>query len=839
MSISSASNKPSVAPRALAQSPSPAGALAQVRSAEQPSRTQPVLAKKPEAVKDGFDLATVKKAAVALRGESQGVSKGVLAAAAGLSSPEKTEGPPPPRQTLTAEQAAQKEVSIETVATTQKETEEARAKLHEETKKEVDNLFSMAAGKAPIPKNSEVKQTSDTQAELVRRNEAGEVIERTVATRQPDGSVVLDSANFEGGQNVRDRLEANADGSTYAQHAEWPGQNETEGLKNFGDIDRAKDPNLVYTAQRVSHGKDNQLEIEKYSQAGGAVSGSKTSYHQERLNIDDKLEGDFDGRKLVDTEETYSYSIPAPGPDGKQPNPQYQRTERFSQDPGRSGPIQATAVTSRELDGHVRFAGEGPHSRVELDAVRTEYARGGGEHYDADDAYDKGQTPKQWLLEKKTSDNTLDTQTFLEGQPKVTTITHTEVNGDTVKQSSKGTVLKPDGKGDFADVEGASTTKYAADGSIEYLNSVRKEADGTTALDEYESQREVTDQGLKLGERVRSTRTSPDGQKTTGEQVTQSLISGEGVQLLGARNTTTGPDGSSATTQVDSKGSRLSVTGPGGRDPHEVRKPEDIPDEAIKELATNSLVAINQEIVEYSNNGGANAFRVVQGLSTPNDKGQVGLPDRLTNAVGGSEGLAKVSQGIKGSATAVAGVAGVTAGIAGLIDGAKSGNKAVIARGVFDTIGGAANLYETGESFYKLFKGKSDLGGAGKWVGGAAQGAGGVPAAGGSSVVSRIGGALKGLGGAANVIGAAVGIATGAIDISEGIKGGHSGQVVKGALGVAGAVGGVVAGIVAGSAFGGPIGIAAGAIVGGLVLVGQKIVELIADDEHQISFQQI
>jgi hypothetical protein len=836
MSIS-VSNKFSLVARPSTTAASNKGNLAQVRSPEQQLRTQAAVARKLAEVKDGFDLSQVKRAAVALKAEGTRAPPDVVATAG----PSGTEGPAPTRQTLTAEQAAMKEVEIKTVATTQKETEEARARLHEETQNQVNNLFDMAAGKAPIPKNSEVKQTADNQAELVRRNEKGEVVERTVATRQPDGSVVLDSSTFDNGRNVRDRLEANADGGTYAQHAEWPGQNEAEGLKNFGDIDRSKDPNLVYTAQRVNHGPEGQLQIEKYSQAGGAVSGSKTSYHQESLNIDDKLEGDFDRRKPVDTEETYSYSIPAPGPDGKQPNPQYQRTERFSQDQGRSGPIQATAVTNRELNGHVQFAGEGPHSRVELDKVRDEYAHGGdgrGEQYDADDAYKTGQTPKQWLLEKKTSDTTLDTQTFLEGQPKVSTITHTEVNGNTVKQTSKGTVLKPDGGGDFADVEGASTTVYAQDGSIEHFNSASKEPDGTQAIDVYDSQREVTDRGLKLGERVSSTRISPDGKTTKGEHVTQSLISGEGVQLLGARNTTTGPDGSSATTQVDSKGSRLSVTGPGGSDPREVRKPEDISDEALKDLATNSVVALNQQIAEFSANGGANAFRFVQGLSTPNEKGVVALSDRVTNAVGG-ERLAKVSQGIKGTATAVGGVAGVTAGIAGIIEGAGSRNKAVIARGVFDTIGGAANLYETGEAFKNLFRGKSDLAGAGKWVGGAAQGTGVAPAAGGSSAVSKIGGALKGLGGAANVIGAAVGVATGAIDISEGVKGGHSGQVAKGALGVAGSVVGVAATVLAGSAFGGPVGVAAGAIVGGLILVGQKIIELIADDEHQISQQRI
>ncbi|ADO70896.1 hypothetical protein [Stigmatella aurantiaca] len=835
MSLSISKKAPAVSPSATPAS-SVAGTGPQASRSKPSPHAQIPSARKQEGVKDTFDKAPVKQPLVALLQEAKSSSvSAVMMSPAALDTPP----PPPPRQTPTAEQAAQKEVALETVATSQKDIEEARGKLHEATHGQVNDLFDMAAGKSPIPKNSEVKQLSDNQAELVRRNEAGDVIERTMATRQPDGSVLVDSATFEGGKNVRDRIEANADGSTYAQHAEWPGQNEAEGLKNFGDIDRAKDPNLVYTSQRVSHSEEGNLQIEKYAQAGGAVSGSRTSYHQESLNIDDKLEGDFDRSKPVDTEETYSYSIPAPGPDGSQPNPQYQRTERFSQDQGKEGPIQATAYTSRELDGHKQYAGEGPHNRLELDAVREAYAHGGdgkGEQYDADDARDTGQQPKQWLLEKKKSDNSLDSQTFVEGQIANSIVTHTEVNGDTVKHRYTGKTLKPDGEG-YGHVEGASTTKYAPDGSIEHTNSARLEADGTKAIDVYDSQREVTDQGLKLGERASSTRIAPDGKTTKGEHLTESLISGDGVQLLGSRNTLTGPDGSSARTVLDSKGPRLFVAPPGEK-AREVRAPEDIPDEALRELAANSVVETNQEIAAYASSGGANAFKSVQGVSTPNDKGQF-LSDRLSH-LAGTETVAKVSQGLKGGATAVGGVAGVTAGIAGIIDGVKDGNKVAIAKGVFDTLGGAVNLYETGEAFKGIFKNTSDLAGAGRWVGGAAQATGVAPTtSGATSVASKIGGALKGLGGASNVLGAAVGIASGTLDIIEGLKTGRGGQVAKGAVGIAGTVGGVVASIVVGSAFGGPAGIAVGALVGGLVLAAQKFVEVISDDDHQIHFQEI
>jgi hypothetical protein len=837
MAVTSASKKPSFGPSASTAATATPPSKNQVAKSDQKA----VISRAAAQLKDGFDQTQVKRSTQA-QAQAETAPSAHFAAKQ-LSKADASQATPPPRQTLTAEEAAKKEVQIQTVSTTQKETEEAREKLHEATNSQVNDLFDIAAGKKERPADTEVKQVSENQAELVRKNKEGEIIERTIATRQPDGSVLVDSANFEGGRNTRDRIEANADGSTFAQHAEWPGDNETEKLTNFGDIDRSKNPDLVYTSQRVDHNPEGHLQIEKYSQAGGAVSGSKTSYHQEGLNIDDKLEGDFDRGKPVDTEETYSYSIPAPGPDGSQPTPQYQRIERFSQDPGKSGPIQATAVTNRELNDQKELAGEGPHTRLELDAVRDAYVRGDafdpGERYDADDAYETGQTPKQWLLEKKTSENSLDTQTFLEGQPRVTTTTHTEVAGDTVTQRTKGFALKPDGKGDIVPVEAVGKTLYAQDGSIKFSASERLEADGTHAIDAYENQREVTDKGLKVNDRMVSVRTTPDGKTTKADQRSESLLSGEGVQLVRANNTTTGPDGSSATTEVDDKGSRLSVTGPGGSDPHEVRTPEELPNDVVKDLAINSVVAVNQEIADYAANGGANALKLVQGGTTPNAAGQVFVSDRLTQPFGGSEAVAKTAQGLKGLGTGVAGGAGVAAGIAGLVDGIKSGNASTIARGVFDTIGGAANLYETGATFKNLFQGKTDLQGAGKWVGGAAAANAPPSATGTTSTISKIGGALKGLGGATTVIGAAVGVATGAIDIAEGVKGGHTGQIARGAIGIVGAVGGTVAALVAASAFGGPVGVAVGALVGGITLVGQKIAEAIADDQHQIAQQSI
>ncbi|ATB28342.1 hypothetical protein [Melittangium boletus] len=762
------------------------------------------------------------------------VSKAAAAQPAEATPVAETQGPPPPQMSISGEARAKKDVELQTVGKSKAETEAAQKKLHEETANQSNEIFSMADGGKEVPANTEVKKNSDTEAELVRKNDAGDVVERTVATKDANGNITLNSANYEGDVNKRDRFEANADGSTRVQHAEWKSdKNETQDLKNFGDIDRSKDPGLTYTDNRV-YNEDGRLKTEQFSQAGGAVSGSRTSFYEQKggKHIDDKLEknGHFNFKEPVQRADTYSYSIPAPGADGKQENPQYQRTQRFSQDN-----VQATSITDRELDGHVQYAGEGPHSREELNNLSREYQKNKGEDYDANDAYDDGQTPKQWLMEVKKDENSLDTQTFLEGQPKVTTKTHTQVEGDTVTQTSEGRTLKPDDSGDFAEVKGETKTKYGKDGSIENMDATYKEPDGTDVEEHYNARKEATDKGLKLDETMEVKRTK-DGKTFGSKQEDSSLLSGEGMQLLNSKNTVTDPDGRVAVSEVGEGGSKMSITGPGGQDPREVLDPKDLEgNPEARDLLLNASASTYSSISEFAKKGGVNALKAVQGLAQGADDL---LPKNVSDVLG-LDNVRNTAQGLKGGVGTLAGAASVASGVTNLIGGIREGNMGDIMKGAMDTALGGYDIYAGADALRKSFKGTTDLVGimgddvaqTGSWLSKIP----GMSALGNTTAVSKIAGALKGMGGVANVAGAVIGTVTGAMDIADGVKGGHKGQIAKGALSIAGGIGGAVGGAIAASAFGGPVGLAVGAVVGGLVAFGQWIAGLIADDKHQIA----
>ena len=832
--------------------------------------------KEPAALQDGFDTKTAAQAlstAAAAGGDPQvadaqaqapqdlaGAEKasGLAAAVASVASAVKAatgsaapdteakveapKGPPPPQMSISGEARAQQEVKLQTVGQSKTETEEAQKKLHAETNTQSSEIFDMADGKKDVPPHTEVKKNSDTEAELTRKNDAGDVVERTVATKDANGNVTLNSASFEAGRNTRDRLEANADGSTRVQHAEWPGdkagyRNEAADLKNFGDLDRDKNPELTYTDNRV-YNEDGRLKTEQYSQAGGAVSASRTSFYEQKggKDIDDKLEKNdhFDFKQPVQRADTYSYSIPAPGADGQKGNPQYQRTQRFSQDN-----VQATSITNRELDGHAKFAGEGAPSREDLNRVSSEYQKGKGENYDANDAQKTGQTPKQWLMEVKKDANSLDTQTFLEGQPKITTKTHTQVEGDTVTQTSEGRAFKPESKGDIVDIKGESKSKYGKDGSLEAMDSTRHEPDGSDVEEHYSASKEATDKGLKLNESLESKRTK-DGKTWGSKQEDASLLSAQGPQLLNSKNTLTNPDGRVAVSESGEGGSKLSVTGPGGQDPREVLDPKDLEgDPEARDLLLNASASTYGSISEFAKKGGVNALKAVQGLAQGVDDV---VPKNVSDILG-ADNVRNTAQGLKGGVGTLAGAAGVASGVTNLISGIREKNVPDIMKGVLDTAVGGYDIYSGADALRKAFKGGTDLvatmgddvAQAGGWLSKLP----GASALAGSSAVSKVAGALKGMGGVANVAGAVLGTVTGAMDIADGIKGGHQGQIVNGALSIAGGVGGAVGAAVAASAFGGPVGLAVGAVVGGLIWLGQKISSLIHDDAHQIAKLEI
>ncbi|MDY7232280.1 hypothetical protein [Hyalangium rubrum] len=763
----------------------------------------------------------------------------------------------PPRQSVSGEDKAKQEVDVKTVGERRTEIDDAQKKLREESTKKADELFAMADGKKPAPKDAEVKKLSDNEVELVRRNEKKEVLERTVVTRGKDEAITLDSASYADGMNRRERVETGKDNRTLVQQAEWKGEkNEAEALKSFGDIEKARDAGVTYTRNEVKHNKDGELELDEFAQADGSVTGSRSVFKQQKggKSIDDKLEGPFDFKKPVDKAETFTYSIPAPGKDGKQEHPHYNRTQYFSQDK-----VQATSSVDRTLDGHTKYAGKGAHTFEDYAKVRDQYAKHGGEKYDADDGTKKGKFPKRWLVEVQKDNNSVDMQTFMEGSPKNSTITHRTRNGSEVKETYEGKAIKPgDKKGELGDVKGEATRKYAQDGSLEKMDAKGVEADGTTVENHYNSSRKPTDKGLELKESL-ETKRSKDGKTQSALQENTSLLSGQGAQLVDSRNTVTDAEGRKAVHETNKDGEKMTLTGPGGRDPRDISNPDDLKDDPKgKDLLLESGLLATKTAQDYVKNGGSNALGLLQTLSTDANK----LPLGKAAKVLGNETLRNGLQGAKGATGAAGGALGVAAGGMQMAEGIRNKNLPDIFAGLTDASLGAYDVYAGGKSFYDAIKGVSDMAtsaagatgsmdDAAKALGSWAK-ASGVPmgklgAAVSSSVLNSVQGmggmakvagigvktmnTLKAMGGVANVAGAVAGTGLGVKDIVDGAKAGDKHQIAKGAVGIAGSIGGAVAA----GAIGGPIGMGIGLGVGLLTFGIGKILDLAADREHQIS----
>lgn len=774
--------------------------------------------------------------------------------AAGAELLEATRANPPPApvqpQSVSGEELAKQEVDVKTVGDRRKDIEDTQRKLHEETTKKTEELFAQADGTAPVDLNTEVNKLSDSEAELVRRNDNGDMVERTVASRGADGAVALDTSSYEDGVNRRDRVATKPDGSSRVQRAEWASEtNEVAQPKSFEDIEKARDRNLTYTSNDVRY-EEGRLKVDEYAQADGGITGSRTSFYEQKgdKGIDNKLDKPFDYDKPVERTDTYTYKIPPPGEDGFQGHPQYNRTQTFSQDG-----VQATSYVDRELDGHTQYAGEGPHNREDADRVRDEYGKHGGEDYDANE----GKPPKRWLMEIQKGPDQMQSQTFIEGTPAATIKTTKSREGSTVRENYEGKTFKPDESGKLADVKGESARTYAQDGSLEKMDATSTEADGSTTEQHYNSSRRATDAGLELSESLETKRTV-DGKTSASLREDTSLLSGEGAQLLNSRNTVTDADGRQAVHELGQGGERMTLSGPGGADPRDIADPESLGEDPTgKELLLQAGISTSSTVSSYLNNGGARSLEMLSNLSQDAHR----LPALASKVLGGDTML-KGLEGARGGMAALGGVAGAVAGGMELAEGIRKKNVPDIFKGLFDTGMGLTNMYQGGKAFFDAIKGVTDTAadasgtvakGMGNWasvlgntkVAGAVsstvlnsvKGMGGLGKVAGAAAEMGAKGlsALKSMGGFMNVAGAAVGTGLGIMDIVGGAQSKDGAQIAKGAVGVAGSLGGAIAA----GAIGGPLGMAVGLGVGLLTFGFGKLMDLISDKKHKIAELQI
>ncbi|HEX8706127.1 MAG TPA: hypothetical protein VF815_45250 [Myxococcaceae bacterium] len=725
---------------------------------------------------------------------------------------------PAAKQGLTGEDAAKQEVKLKTVKTMREDVEKNQESLKKETKKEVDDLFAMADGKQMVPNGMEVKKVGNDQVELRRKDDKGNLSELTVATRGKDGELTVNSASFKDGVNTRDRVELTKDGGSKVENASWKSdKNEAGSMKSLAELKDTRDANISYSSEEVRKDGDKLIHDSMRMKDGG-VSGSNTIFEQQpdkkrKEWIDKKLHGPFDFKKEVDRSTTKSYSIPPPGKDGKQEPPTFSKVHNFSQDN-----VTATSYVDRILDGHTKLAGNGPHTVKDLEKVRDNYKKGGGEKWDANET-SKTCPPKRWTVDLQADENTLKNQTFVEGYPEASVSTTRTRKGNEVKETFEGKAFNPNsGEKDASklyDVKGETTKVYDPKyGSLAKMDSKITEPDGAEVEQHLEASTKETDRGLETEQKLSGKRTK-DGKSESTELKEKWLLSNAGQQLLSASGKVVDAKGREAIHEVGENGEKMRIKSP-GQDYRDVSDPEKL-GEVEKELMATAAATNAERVGSALANGGAKSLELLKGVKDHRANGT--QPANGAVMQGGSKLLGpKGAEYLKKYAgpglLGAGGVGGVVAGALSLAQGVRQGNQFAQAKGVMDMFGGAAVMTESYAQFRQAIK---DIKG---------------PNLKNLSIVDRIKTNIPSgkLAFGAGVAGGVFGIISGSMDIAEGKQNKDGAQIAKGAVNVGAAVAGIGA-----AALGGP----AGLLIGGAAAVGAfifgKIMDAVSDKPHKIA----
>jgi len=701
---------------------------------------------------------------------------------------------------ISGEDRAKQDVNVQTAGDDKDSVLKTQKSLREETSRAADDLIN---GKGQLPPDAKVNKINDNEAELVRTDKSGNVIERTVARRGEDGSASLDSTSYKDGVNTHTMTESLADGGSRVRKAEWKSDaSEIGDQPSFEELEKSRDAKYTFSDNRVGEKNDQgewvkagegQLTVDEYAQSAGTVKGSQTTYSTEKGGgaIDDKLKGPFKLDQDMDRATTHSYSIPAPGSDGQQGPPEYQKIDRFSQ-----GDTQATAIVNSELldDAHdtsmietsipvadnyknyVREAGEGNHTREDLNKVRDAHSDFWGGNFDADRAADLGTPPKRWLVETKPDENTYRSQTFMEGAPKASIVTERKLNGNEVTEQYGGKAFSPDGK-DLVDVSGKSTSTYGADGKLDKLDTTRKDRDGSRQEHHYTRSTENTPEGTKHTEKTDSKVWDKDDKETHSLQEKVSLDTPEGGKDLSYRNEVTGPAGT-AIHEVNEQGDRLTFKDAQGeaRDITDHSQFQNEDEENLAVTAAAASKAMSEAGVVASSLGG----------KMPKAEGAIGA-EKITSSLDKAKGATKVFEGLVGAT-------GVIGASVSLHQAIQDKDRAAQGLASLQLAGSSLELTSAASAANKALAGLS---------------------------------AFERLGTAGAVLGGAATIWDGAQNIDKGLEAGLGGKVAQGAVDIVAGTAGIGAALL-----GAPV---IGAVIGVVGFGVKSLIGLINDDEHKIS----
>jgi hypothetical protein len=710
-------------------------------------------------------------------------------------------------QQTDGETAARQSVQVRTAEDARSQAEQKERDLRTDATRRTDRTFELANDPDNLPPNVEVTQKSENRVQLVERNEQGEVVARTTAVREGEQVRYEQLEYGRNGEASRHRVEAGPDG-VYAQKAAWregPSRN-PETPPTVQELQNSRSRHVALQEERTYRNTDGNLEQTSLRKGENGIESTRRTFSQQNGTdgIDDNFDSKFDEGQPIDKVQTHTVTIPPPGakgPDGEPAQPVVTDSTAYSQDG-----VQATSLNARPLENGNALS-DPSRQPVVSDVEAVEDA--------AADLEDDKIPPKQWNLEVSNG-NTYRSQTFVEGQEDLSTVTTRTARGSSVHETITGKA--PNEEGEPTEVSAESTRTFRDDGSLRSMQSTSTDPSGVVTTQEYENDRRRTARGVQSTDRLTVTQ-EQDGERTVSNRETTSLLTREGPQLLRTQQTLTQPDGSSARTTVDGEGERFEVGGPG-----EPRRA--VPESEISRLNANTRdllaqtnASVYQDVKEFAGYGqkGVTALKLPAASTTIraiNEDPQSRLAARFgevpaTNAV-------RAVNGAAGAAGAVAGAAGLVTSTQAIIQGVRSGNLLVAARGVVDFAASGRGVVDGTRGLLGAIQGGSQAG-----------------AAGASGWFARAGG-----------VGTVLGLASGGLTIAEGIASGRESLIAQGAVTVAGTVGAVVVGAAVTGALAGSvvpvvgtaIGAAAGAIVGlGAAAINKFVVAPLFDDEHAIA----
>lgn len=662
------------------------------------------------------------------------------------------------------------------------------------------DLFARANGR-----NATAEGTwSNDLVEQVHRDSNGNVnlIER--ATRA-DGQVTYERTAFAKGLARRETFATGGDEGSLERVETWAQAPSADPARPTTDVLRRRpfcDPNFQMRERSLQQDGDKLILRER---AADSTGNSETTQTYRTQTNRDGIHGDLDD-KFQDGQSIQVVETKAKRQALGQPEEEM-TTTAYSQ-----GQVRATSVDTRDAKGE--------------------------------------SLPRQWSLEIQ-NNNTYDRQDFVEGNESFKSLTHREADG---LRFTERTSTEYKGEAGVVKFGSEEQTTFNTDGSVRAFHHDGKDESGVRLVQDYQRVQHRTERGLEAEETNSTSVTNEYDVTNTNMSRTRTLATQDhGLQVLESEQTISG-QGATATSRVDGTGQTLFVNG------REIKDDKDFAriSEHAKDLSALSTAASARELQGYIGVG-KNVFSLLGTSLSPHDlfpggKGSLaervnaeaaldptgrniltrlnnGLNARYVSMFGkfGVDAASKVHALTSPKLGIAAGTAGAVSASFGLVDSVRSHNYSMAAQNAVALGASGYGVFDSGRSFINAARGAETVLPGERATNLAARALKPLP---GLSNGAKVGAALrfgsfaKFTGGVGNVLG----IGLSGYQVYDGIRAGDAATIAKGGVGLAAAVGTGAAIGVWGAGVGAVVGAGAGVVAYG----ANKVIDAIADKEHDI-----